>query len=179
MISLRRETQVRWGAIAIGLFVFVLDLLSKWVVTNTVRLQSYPVVTDFFSIQYTKNEGIAFGFLHDFQSEWKSTILASLALLAILMVLYYIRSTPASERLVLVSLGLLLGGILGNFVDRLIHHYVVDFLKLHWGTRLAWPTFNVADAAITCGVLLILCATFFGSSPDPKPERREESLSLK
>ena len=62
----------------------------------------------------------------------------------------------------LLCLGLLLGGILGNFIERLIRQHVTDFIEVHWRELYSWPTFNVADSAITCGVLVILFQTFFG-----------------
>ena len=93
----------------------------------------------------------------------KAPLLSLLAVVAIGMVLYYIWTTPVDERVIFVALGLVLGGILGNFVDRLIHEYVVDFIKLHWRDVFAWPTFNLADSAITTGVLLILTLSLFGS----------------
>jgi len=78
-------------------------------------------------------------------------------------VVYYILKTPLEEKLILIAFGLLLGGILGNFTDRLIHHYVFDFLTLHWKDRFAWPTFNIADSAISTGVGLVLLKTLFES----------------
>lgn len=151
---------MRLLSLGLGTLVFVLDVLSKALVKNTGWLHYYPVVEGFFTIQYATNEGIAFGLFHDLQSEWKTPLLTAMAVLAIIMVLYYVWTTPLHEKLVFVSLGLLLGGILGNFVDRLLHRSVVDFLKLHWGASFAWPTFNLADSAITLGVALILVSTF-------------------
>jgi len=78
-------------------------------------------------------------------------------------VVYYILKTPTQDRWSFLSLGLLLGGILGNFVDRLFHHYVFDFLTLHWRDQFAWPTFNLADSAISTGVAILLIKTVFDS----------------
>ncbi len=165
--------KMRIFAVGLGLFVFALDALTKSWVKNTLWLHDYPVIDGYFTIQYATNQGIAFGLFHDLQSSWKTPVLAAMAVAAIAMVLYYVWTTPARERLVFVSLGLLLGGISGNFVDRILHESVVDFLKLHWGHRFAWPTFNVADSAITCGVAMILLASFLGApqKPDLKPEK--------
>ncbi|UCF36513.1 MAG: signal peptidase II [Acidobacteriota bacterium] len=149
----------------IGFSVFALDLLSKWWVKNTFALHNYPVVDGFLTIQYVRNEGIAFGMLHNLESEWKATLLGAIALVAVGVVVYYVLRTPVEERLLFLAMGLLMGGILGNFVDRLMHGYVFDFITLHWKDAFAWPTFNVADAAITSGVFLILFKTF--TAPDP------------
>lgn len=157
---------MRIFALILGLAVFGLDVVTKRWVEHTAWLYHYPVIEGFFTIQYRRNEGIAFGLLHELQSEWKPVLLSLLALVAIVVVLYYIRVTPEDQRLSFVSLGLLLGGILGNFTDRLLNQYVVDFITLHWKNQFAWPTFNIADAAITCGVFLILYETFFWSRPE-------------
>lgn len=155
---------MRSGALILGLLVFAADLLTKWWVKTADLLpdQSYPVVQGFFSLRYVQNRGIAFGYFHELDSQWKPVVLSLLALAGIVIVLYYIWKTPRGQALLFVSFGLLLGGILGNFTDRLMNDHVVDFLELHWGERFAWPTFNLADAAITSGVALILFQTFFG-----------------
>ncbi len=170
--------KIRLQAVLLGLLVFVLDTLSKYWVKTTPWLHDYPVIKGFFTIQYATNEGIAFGFFHDAQSAWKTPLLASMAVLAICMVLYYIWTTPPREKLVFASLGLLLGGILGNFVDRLLHQSVVDFLKVHWGVRYVWPTFNLADSAITSGVLMILLASFLSVPQGREREAKEDSVAV-
>jgi signal peptidase II len=153
-------------AVIIGFSVFALDLVSKWWVKKSVWLHYYPVIEGFFRIQFVKNEGIAFGLLHSLQSEWKPVILSLIAVAAVSIVSYYIYHTPSNQRFSLIALGLLLGGILGNFVDRLLNQYVVDFLTLHWRDQFAWPTFNIADSAITTGVFIILLQTLFASKKE-------------
>jgi len=150
-------------AITTAVVVLALDLLTKWWVKNTAWLHYHRVIDGFFTIHYVRNEGIAFGLFHANPSVWKPVILSFLAAAAAIMVLYYIWTSTPAERGVQLFLGLLLGGILGNFSDRLWRGYVVDFLEFHWQDRFAWPTFNVADAAITCGVAAILYQGFFGS----------------
>jgi signal peptidase II len=154
-------------ALAVGVIIFALDIVSKLWVKNTGWLWYYPVIEGIFTIQYQTNEGVAFGFFHDLEATWKAPLLSLMAVVALLLVFYYIWTTPPREKVVYWALGLLLGGILGNFVDRLMDRSVVDFIKIHWGSRLAWPTFNVADSAITSGVFLILIATAFGLYSEP------------
>lgn len=152
---------MRLLALSLGIGVFLVDFLTKWWVQQTYWLHyHYPVIPGFFTVQYVRNEGIAFGLFHSVDSHWKPVILSAIAVLAVAVVLYYLYTTPRSERMTFVALGLLLGGISGNFVDRLLNGFVVDFLTLHWRDVFAWPTFNVADAAITTGVGLILFRTF-------------------
>ena len=159
-------------SISLAFIVFAADLLTKWWVKTSLWLQNYPIVEDFVTVDYAENTGIAFGLFHASQSWWKGPLLCLLAVVAVCMVLYYIWTTPVHEGVILVALGLVLGGILGNFVDRLARGYVVDFIKLHWRDAFAWPTFNLADSAITTGVLLILAMSLFGSHT---PELAEES----
>ena len=165
---------MRWWALLLASGVFAADMASKAIVKNTFWLHYYPVIEGFFTIQYSRNEGIAFGIFHDFDSAWKLPVLSAVAVLAILLVLYYLWTTPPSEKLVFVALGLLLGGILGNFVDRLMHESVVDFLKFHYHSDFAWPTFNIADSAITSGVILIFLSSFL-TSRDGQPSTSNES----
>ena len=159
-------------AIGVAAVVLALDLLTKWWVKNTAWLHYYKVIDGFFTIHFVRNEGIAFGLFHSNPSAWKPVILSFLAVAAAIMVLYYIWTSPPGERGVQLFLGLLLGGILGNFCDRLSRGYVVDFLEFHWQDRFAWPTFNLADAAITCGVAAILYQGFFGTGSGDRAANR-------
>lgn len=165
----------RMAALFLALAVYGADLLSKLWVQRTSRLHHYEILEGYLRLHYVRNEGIAFGLFHTVDSDWKPIILSLLALVAIVIVLYYIFACPPHNRLLLLSLGLLLGGILGNFTDRLMHGYVVDFIELHWRDRFHWPTFNVADAAITSGVFLILFETF---ALQPDHERAEDRESV-
>ena len=179
---------IRLFSIILGLSIFGLDLLSKsWAKSALIGQQAWPIIEGFFRLHYVSNEGIAFGLLHSLQSDWKPLLLSLAALLALGIVFHYIRSTPAEERRLFLAFGLLAGGILGNFTDRLLNGFVVDFLELHWKEQFIWPTFNLADAAITCGVLLILLDTLFGrgnleakeSSAPAKSASQEPGISHK
>ena len=159
---------MRLASLTIAMLVLVLDLATKWWVKSYLYRGSYSIVDGFFTIQYAENSGIAFGFLDSLESSWKAPLLGLLAVLATAMVLYYIWTTPDQERTALIALGLILGGILGNFIDRLMHTFVVDFIRVHWRNLFAWPTFNVADSAITSGVVLILLLSMYDAfSPQP------------
>ncbi len=160
----RNETALRLLFMGIGLLVFALDAITKWWVHGTPWLHYFPVIKGFFTIHYVRNEGIAFGLFHSTASPWKPILLSLMAIVAVVIVVYYLWTNSIEERSIMFSLALLEGGILGNFSDRLIRGYVVDFLELHWRNSFSWPTFNVADAAITCGVFIILFQNFFGTS---------------
>jgi len=166
---------LRLWALGLGLIVLIADLATKAWVQKTLWLQYYPVIDGFFTIQYATNSGIAFGWFDKVDSSLKTPILSLMALLAIGLVLYYIWTTPERDRFLLLSLGLLLGGIMGNLIDRLLHGAVVDFLKVHWGTKFVWPTFNLADSAITTGVVVILLYSFLTPSSQEEPEQKAPS----
>ena len=157
---------MRTVAIVLGFVILTLDLLTKWWIRNAIWLHDYSVIDGFFKIHYVQNEGIAFGLFHNSQSPWKEIILSVLAIVAVIVVIYYIWSTPLNQPQLLMSLGLLLGGILGNFLERIVHHHVTDFIEVYWQDRFRWPTFNVADTAITCGVLFILYESFRGKESE-------------
>lgn len=167
---------LRFWAFTIAGLTLLADLVSKSWVQHTVWLRYYPVIDGFLTIQHATNSGIAFGWFDDVNSAWKTPVLGIMAVVAIGLVFYYICTTPASERILLVALGILLGGILGNLIDRVFNGAVFDFIKVHWGTRYAWPTFNLADSAITVGVLVILLHSFLHPQPEEDPQQEASSL---
>ena len=118
-------------AFILGAGVFLLDILTKWIVKNSLALHYYPLIDGFLTLQYVRNEGIAFGMFRDLQNEWKPLVLSVIAVAAIVVVCYYVLTLPRNDRLTFLALGLLLGGIAGNFLDRAMHGYVVDFVTLH------------------------------------------------
>ncbi len=145
---------------AIALLVLVVDYLTKWVA----RMKLDPggpveLIPGFLRFSYWENSGVAFGLFDGTASAWKPYILAALAVAAVLVIFVYSRHVPAERRLLRASLAVMTGGILGNFVDRLIRGVVVDFIDFHIHDAFHWPTFNVADSAITIGIALLLIDT--------------------
>jgi signal peptidase II len=157
---------MRTVAIVLGFVILTLDLLTKWWIRNASWLHDYSIIDGFFRIHYVQNEGIAFGLFHSSNSAWKPILLSVLAIIAVIVVIYYIWNTPSNQPQLLISLGLLLGGILGNFLERIVHQHVTDFIEVYWQDYFRWPTFNVADTAITCGVLFILYESFMGEESE-------------
>lgn len=152
-------------AFFLGAVIFFLDQVTKWWAEANSELlggyQGIPVIEGFFRLQLIHNRGIAFGLLHSVDGPWKPALLSVIAVIAVAGLIYYMFHTPERDKLAFVSFGLLLGGILGNFYDRIFKGEVTDFITLHWREAFVWPTFNVADAAITTGVFLLLFSTFF------------------
>jgi signal peptidase II len=149
--------------------IFLLDQLSKAWIFNNLPLDSYfypdsiQVIEGFFYIVHIGNEGAAWGMLSGY-SGW----LALFALLA-LYGIYKIRHTLELDRRIMqLSFGLLIGGIIGNLVDRLIHGHVIDFLDFHFPFQIPWimptgryPSFNIADCGIVIGVIIYIGVSFF------------------
>jgi len=139
--------------------IYMVDQASKaWALRALRWGQIRVLVEGFLALEYAENRGIAFGQLQeggDF-GRWFFVVLAALAATA---VLYYFWRTPRTDDRVLGACALLLAGILGNLTDRVRLGYVIDFILLHWG-QFHWPTFNVADASICAGALLLVLDLF-------------------
>jgi signal peptidase II len=145
----------RW--LALALLVLVLDQISKgWVLANF-RLMDRQIVTSFFNLVLVFNAGASFSFLAD-AGGWQKWFFVALALGISLWLLSLLRK-HAQERLMPAALSLILGGAIGNVVDRLRFDAVVDFLDFHLA-GYHWPAFNVADSAIFVGVALMLWHQF-------------------
>lgn len=152
---------------AIILGIVIVDQLTKIVVDRTLFLhQSIPVIDNFFSLTYIRNKGAAFGILADSAAAFRLAILIVFSLVAIGFVISLIRRLPESEKWLTVSLAFILGGALGNLIDRVWRGEVIDFLDFYWST-FHWPAFNVADSFITVGVIMALSRFLRSKGEDP------------
>ncbi|MDK9715935.1 MAG: signal peptidase II [Sulfuritalea sp.] len=152
----------RW--LALALLVLVLDQVSKaWVLANF-RLMDRQVVTSFFNLVLVFNPGASFSFLAD-AGGWQKWFFVTLALGISAWLLVMLRK-HAGERLLPAALALILGGALGNVIDRLRFDAVVDFLDFHLA-GYHWPAFNVADSSIFVGVALMLLHQFLQPKEAP------------
>ena len=146
--------------ILLMLFILVLDRWTKWLIHTRLLLnQTIQVVDGFFNITYVRNTGVAFGVLDPVQSSMKSTILVILTMGAIIGVIIYAWRTPLSQKLMQVALSLILAGALGNLYDRIRYGYVIDFIEIYFH-NYRWPSFNIADSAITTGVAFLAIEMF-------------------
>lgn len=131
------------------------DQASKvWAVRNLPLFELREIVPGFFGLVHVRNTGVAFSLLSNLDSRWVHPLLILATVLAMGAVLAYIAFLPCRGAAP-VGLGLILGGAIGNLIDRARLGYVVDFLDLYWRNH-HWPTFNVADIGITVGVALLL-----------------------
>jgi signal peptidase II len=144
---------------------FILDRWTKsWIQDRFDLHESDPIIDGFFNITYVQNTGVAFGILSSVSSPAKSLLLSAFTAFAAVVVITYSFRSSARNRLLQVALALVLGGALGNLYDRLVYGYVVDFLEFYLGTY-HWPAFNVADSAITIGVVLLALEIIKSETP--------------
>ncbi len=151
-------SRVRWWQwLLLSGVVIVLDQLTKWLVQQTLVFgQSLPVLP-FFNLVLVYNPGAAFSFLST-ASGWQRELFVGIGIAASGLILYLLRR-HASDPYFCFALALILGGAIGNVIDRVALGAVVDFLDLHVGGS-HWPAFNVADSAITCGAALLIWDSF-------------------
>ncbi len=141
---------------AIAAAVLVFDQLTKWYVRRTVSLyESIAVIDSLFNITHVRNTGGAFSLLAGSSRAVRLPFFLLVSMVAVVVLLFFVRRVRPEQRLLLFALGVILGGALGNFVDRLVYGEVTDFLDFHW-RGYYWPAFNVADSCITVGMLILL-----------------------
>lgn len=147
-------------ALALSALIIVLDQASKWLILQVVMQPPRVIeVTGFFNLVLTFNTGISFGLLGN-DSPWGPWLLSGLAIAIVIGLLIWLRQQ--THPLPAMAIGLIVGGALGNVIDRMYQPGVVDFLDFHLG-GWHWPAFNVADSAITVGVAMLLFDGFFPS----------------
>jgi len=149
---------VRWYALAA--IVIVLDQITKQVVLASIQLGETIYVAPFWNWVLTYNRGAAFSFLAS-EEGWQRWFFMVLALAVSGWIVFMLRS-HAAQKLLSLSLALIMGGALGNVIDRIRFGAVVDFVQWH-AASFYWPAFNVADSAITVGAVLMVWDQFFGS----------------
>jgi signal peptidase II len=151
-----RRERIGWGTwLIVSLAVVAADQFTKLQVTAALTIYQRIPVLPFLDLVRLHNTGAAFSFLAD-ASGWQNWLFTGVAALVSAGVFWWLTRLPAKGKTLLaLGLALLLGGAIGNLIDRVIYGYVVDFILLYYG-EWAYPAFNVADSAITCGVALVL-----------------------
>ena len=148
----------------ISALVVLLDLATKWLVLAKFVPGEGRVVTPFFNLVLVFNKGAAFSFLANAPG-WQTPVLAAVAIVAS-AVISYLMVKNGNKRLFCCGLALILGGAIGNLIDRLRFGHVVDFLDVH-ALGWHWPAFNVADSAITVGAVALILEGFLHREPRP------------
>lgn len=147
------------------IFLLIADQITKAVIARNIVLNSSKeIIPGFFHLVHIRNKGAIFGFFSQSGNRYVFLFLTLASLTALALVVYYFFKAPHNERLLKVSLSLIMAGALGNFIDRVSKGYVIDFLDVSvkgWH----WPSFNLADSCISTGAVLLIFIFIFRRSP--------------
>jgi signal peptidase II len=144
--------------------VLVVDQCTKLLADARLSLHETIVLYPMLAIRKAYNSGAAFSFLGD-ASGWQRWFFIALAIGVIVLLVTWLRRLPADQKWTALALALILGGAAGNLVDRVVYGHVIDFIDVFYGSW-HWPTFNIADSAITAGAVLLLLEAFTGRHGD-------------
>jgi signal peptidase II len=149
----------RW--LWLSFLVVVLDQVSKQLVERSFALHESMELLPFLNLTLVYNKGAAFSFLSD-QGGWQRWVFVGLALVVIPVLVNWVRHLGRQERRIAAALTLIIGGAVGNLIDRALLGHVIDFIDLYYG-QWHWPAFNIADSAIVIGVAFMLVDVLLGS----------------
>ena len=142
---------------ALAAVIVALDQWSKLAVEGALELYERIPVTSFFNLTKAYNPGAAFSFLAD-AGGWQRVFFTTVSAVVSVVLIVWLARMQRAERLLAVAISLILGGAVGNLIDRVAYGHVVDFIQVHWNDAY-FPSFNVADSAITVGTALLLWMT--------------------
>ncbi|MBL7686066.1 MAG: signal peptidase II [Deltaproteobacteria bacterium] len=163
--------------ILISIVVIALDQWTKALIhQHLLQGEHFTLIPNFVDIVHYRNPGAAFGFLSNWNSQYRHWFFYAVSVFAMIFLISYFSKTPTHQKTTLVSLSLIFSGAIGNILDRIFRGSVVDFILCHWYDSqasfdlfgrhfefdLIWPAFNVADSAICIGVILLLCVNIRG-----------------
>jgi signal peptidase II len=153
---------------AVAAVIFLADQAVKWAMLGPLKLREVGQITllPIFNFTFTKNTGVSLGLLNAGSDSQRWLLVALTAAIAVTVLVWLLRERRAADT---AALGLVLGGAMGNIRDRMTLGYVVDYADLHFGGWRPFLIFNLADAAITCGVLIILARSFHSREKRAKP----------
>jgi signal peptidase II len=171
------KSRIAWriGYLVAALGIYLMDQSSKVWAARRLRFDDRTIIRGILDFAYAENRGIAFGQLQEGGAfgRWFFVVLATAAAIA---VLFYFFRTPRNDDRILGACALLLAGILGNLTDRVRLGFVIDFIQLHAG-QYHWPTFNVADASISFGALLLAYDLIFAHRKEKEEHLTERRLT--
>jgi signal peptidase II len=150
---------VKW--LWVSVVVLLVDQCTKLLADAMLVLHQQVAVIPYLALFKAYNPGAAFSFLSD-ASGWQRWFFVVLAIIVIAVLLVWLWRLSAAEAATSLALSLILGGAVGNLIDRLVYGYVIDFIDVYYGSW-HWPAFNVADAAISVGAFLLLLDAFRGN----------------
>lgn len=150
--------------------VIVLDQLTKWLAETNLTLYRPVPVLPFFNLTLMYNTGAAFSFLAN-AGGWQRWFFLILSLIISIILVIWLSRLKAGEGRLAVALALILGGAVGNLIDRALYGYVIDFLDFYYG-QWHWPAFNLADSAITIGAILLIVDSLLRAQQTPEADER-------
>ena len=158
---------LKW--LPLSFLVIIVDQISKLLVVRYISYRDEYIPlwpSDMLGLIHVHNNGAAFSFLAD-ESGWQKILFGGVAVLVSAVIVAWLRKTPADRRLVCSSLALVLGGAIGNLIDRSVYSYVIDFILVHYKDVWSYPAFNIADSAICVGAaMLVIDALFDRKHPE-------------
>jgi signal peptidase II len=160
--------RLRAAGFGLALIVFAVDRTVKWLMAGPLNLQSLGLIKllPFFDLRWTENYGISYGMFTADSSEMKLALLAMTGLIALGVAVWMLREKAFGD---IAALALVLGGAMGNIYDRATRGYVIDYADLHIGDWRPFLIFNIADAAITIGVLILLARSLLSREKPAEP----------
>jgi signal peptidase II len=153
----------------ISLLVIVADQLTKWLADTQLEYHQAVNVLPYFQWFLSYNPGAAFSFLSD-AGGWQRWFFTILAIAISIVLLVWIKKLNDNEKLTAISLTMILGGAIGNLIDRLLYGHVIDFIQV-WLGSYPWPAFNIADSAISVGAVILLATGILNSHQDESDEK--------
>lgn len=151
----------------VTILVFVLDQLIKYYINKFMEINTYiKVIPNFFDIFYVRNKGAAFSILEN-----NTILLVVLSVIFLVILDLYIKKENKFNKLMIISLGMIMGGIFGNLIDRIIYHSVIDYLSFTI-FNYSFPIFNLADICITVGTALLIINELIKIRKDNKNDRK-------
>jgi signal peptidase II len=150
----------------IGGCVVIADQITKFLIINYLPFNhNIPVIAGFFNIVHINNPGGAFGLLANLSPQWRTIIFLFISSLAVGLIFYFYRKTPQSHPWLAAGFALIFGGAIGNLIDRLRFGFVIDFLDFYFA-EYHWPAFNIADSAITVGMVIFVIHILLKKMPE-------------
>lgn len=147
--------------------IVALDQTTKWVIAHTLALhESLTIIDSYFHITHERNTGAAFSLLAQAPASFRRPFFLLTTIVAVAALLLFLRKVEASDKLTIIAIAGIVGGAVGNFIDRILYGEVIDFILVHWH-EYYWPAFNVADSCITIGVISLLAASFRETRKQP------------
>lgn len=143
----------------LSVLVIVLDQATKWIASAYLEFHQLTPVMPYFDWYLAHNEGAAFSFLAD-QGGWQRWFLSGLTFIISVLILYWLYTLENYRKYSAIAFSLILGGAIGNLIDRVSYGYVIDFIQV-WLGDYPWPSFNIADSAIFVGAILLIVADLF------------------